>query len=1191
MKKLFFILCALLATAWAAKAETYTITYGTSTGTFYNSSNAAVTSGWVSKWVSNEADKPVVTLTVSANNVNAENGRFAPGSSTTSTYSLSVEDGYKITGFSLNCPTFGAEVTVTPNGESAVVAATGENIVVTSSASSFVYSGSNSGRIQAGANDGGSFTISVESIPAEKVAAYNTAKGWISTIQSSNGLVKDASKYISNAKSTAEGSYEALLDGDYTTYFHTAYGNAGPAEDHYLQAELTEAVDAIHFYYKKRSQNNNNRPTSITLAGSNDGTTFTDITTINSGLPTTATELEYTSDKISLGAAYKYLRFTVTATNNSAVSNGHVFFTFSEFYITPSDNNIDEAISIYKTLPSNPDLLTDAQVAQINQVNTDLTSTIVNVTYELYESDGTTLLNTVVVEQNKNSEVSVPASFTSSPYYDYVSEGTIGTENCTIKVTRTLKSTVVHPITNLSNNKAYTLTTERGALGTNGTQMVSTFGTSFTAGNFAIISYENNYYLYSIADSKFVGNPVTINQVANQPQLTEDLSLVTPVSFALTSPPYYFIGMGSNGVNVSSYATGIVVNNWTTHDPGNQYVIQEVAEFDPTAALAALEEYFHPSYTVTYKVQDEGGNILFTSEPVGTTLGASITTLPEEYQLTDFYNYNTIDITVSGTETEAVFTATLKEAPIFKFTADATSPVWHKLKIKDANYPTYVADGTPNVTLPTTDANNETVHWAFIGEPYAGFQIINRAAGTGLILGSASATNDGNNGGNTYVTLASPGSQTYEVFHAYHSGQLTNGFFLFNAEGYAMNQRSTDNLAYWTGGYDKGSTFVAEEVSEGEELFNTLIAQLEAIPFGTGLNQYKLFVEGTDYTTQAATIISGLKNAGYSAENLANAQLMLDGTIINLPAAGFYRIKGNTSGKYLAAGLASNNKFNMSDATDATTIFYFDGSKLTNFGSGKCNGMSKTAWAWVVGESASTVTFSDGETNGGYAIQSSNAFFYDGGTSADRGSSLDTNVRYRSWYLEEVAELPVAISDAKYATLYTPAALTIPSGVTAYYISALTSTEATLTAISTTIPANTGVVLYAETPNTYNFAITEGGTAVDGNKLVGQVAAQTVEDGVAYTLQKSAEDASVVGLFPKKAGEIAGFKAYMLASVLPTAGGEVKGISFRLDDTETGLNAISSAKDNDVIYDLSGRRVGAPTRGLYIVGGKKVMVK
>ena len=204
MKKILLLFCALLATVGAVKAETYTITYGKSTGTFYNISNAAVTSGWVSKWVSNEAGKPVVTLTVSANNVNAENGRFAPGQSGSSTYSLSVEDGYKITGFSLNCPTSGAEVTVTPNGESAVVAATGENIVVNSSASSFVYSGSNSGRILAGANDGGSFTISVESIPAEKVAAYNTAKGWISTIQSSNGLVKDASKYISNAKSTAE---------------------------------------------------------------------------------------------------------------------------------------------------------------------------------------------------------------------------------------------------------------------------------------------------------------------------------------------------------------------------------------------------------------------------------------------------------------------------------------------------------------------------------------------------------------------------------------------------------------------------------------------------------------------------------------------------------------------------------------------------------------------------------------------------------------------------------------------------------------------------------------------------------------------------------------------------------------------------------------------------------------------------
>jgi len=51
-------------------------------------------------------------------------------------------------------------------------------------------------------------------------------------------------------------------------------------------------------------------------------------------------------------------------------------------------------------------------------------------------------------------------------------------------------------------------------------------------------------------------------------------------------------------------------------------------------------------------------------------------------------------------------------------------------------------------------------------------------------------------------------------------------------------------------------------------------------------------------------------------------------------------------------------------------------------------------------------------TNGGYAIQSSNAYFYDNGDnsdSADRGGNLtinaSTNGRYTNWYLEP-ASLP-----------------------------------------------------------------------------------------------------------------------------------------------------------------------------------------
>lgn len=831
------------------------------------------------------------------------------------------------------------------------------------------------------------------------------------------------------------------------------------------------------------------------------------------------------------------------------------------------------------------------------------TANLVNVTYELYESDGTTLVTSVVKEQEENSALDVPASMTSSTYFSYAIEGTIGSTDCTIKVTRTLKNAnIVYPISNLSNYKAYTLTTDRGSLGSNGTQMVSTYGTSYSVSNFAIISYEDNYYLYSVADSKFVGNPVTINSVAGQPALTNDISEVSPLVFSLTTAPLYFMGMGSNGVNVSNYATGIVVNSWTTRDAGNQYVIEQAADFDPTAALAALDEYFHPSYFVTYVVKDENGGTLLTSEPVGTTLGAHITTLPSDYQLTNFYEYNTVDVTISNQNTVVEFTATLKENPNFKFTADVASPIWYKLKMKDANYPTYVSAGTPNVTLPTTDANDETVQWAFIGNPYAGFQIVNRAAGTSLVLGSASAAGDGANGGNTYVTLAAPGTQTYERFFAYHSGQLTNGFFLFNAEGHAMNQRSTANLAYWTSGYDKGSTFVAEEILEGEALYNELLAEVQAINYGSGLGQYTLTGDLAGYAGNEAGRIAEIESTYGGIDYVAGAealQAMIDNKALNMPTAGFYRIKGKTSGKYLAAGFASNNKFAMTDATDGSTVFYFDGTQLINIYSGLSNGMLSNAWAWVIGENASTVTFQDGLTNGGYAIKSAlanndnNANFYDNGdntASADRGGnvtiSASTNTRYTSWTLEEVTTLPVTISAAGYATLCAPVALNYPSTVVVNTVTIATD-NATLNLTEVTggaIPANTPVLLSGEA-GTYNFEITTGVPAIDAaNVLVGTVAAIAAPNG-SYILQKQEEK---VGFFLVDTEEaqpkVPGFRAY-----IPAQGGDVK--AFYFEDAADAINNVFEGVAAGEIYNLAGQRIGKLQKGVNIVNGKKVMVK
>ena len=77
------------------------------------------------------------------------------------------------------------------------------------------------------------------------------------------------------------------------------------------------------------------------------------------------------------------------------------------------------------------------------------------------------------------------------------------------------------------------------------------------------------------------------------------------------------------------------------------------------------------------------------------------------------------------------------------------------------------------------------------------------------------------------------------------------------------------------------------------------------------------------------------------------------------------------------------------------------------------------------------------------------------------------------------------------------------------------------------------------------------------------------------------QKAGVLGFYAVTEGyELGAHQAYLPAS----AGG--KAIVFA---DETGINNISNVKEDNVYYDLQGRRVMNPTKGLFIVNGKKVI--
>ncbi len=141
--------------------------------------------------------------------------------------------------------------------------------------------------------------------------------------------------YPAATSQESDNAYANLIDGKYETFFHSGYGNTIGEGSHYLQANLGKAVKNFRFYFKKRSQNNENRPTKITIEGSNDGEAWNNITTISSGFPTDGAVLDYFSPAIESATAYSKIRFTVNTTNG-----GTVFYTFSEFYILPNNEKV-----------------------------------------------------------------------------------------------------------------------------------------------------------------------------------------------------------------------------------------------------------------------------------------------------------------------------------------------------------------------------------------------------------------------------------------------------------------------------------------------------------------------------------------------------------------------------------------------------------------------------------------------------------------------------------------------------------------------------------------------------------------------------------------------------------------------------------------------------------------------------------
>ena len=197
---------------------------------------------------------------------------------------------------------------------------------------------------------------------------------------------------------------------------------------------------------------------------------------------------------------------------------------------------------------------------------------------------------------------------------------------------------------------------------------------------------------------------------------------------------------------------------------------------------------------------------------------------------------------------------------------------------------------------------------------------------------------------------------------------------------------------------------------------------------------------------------------------------------------------------------------------------------------------------------------------------------------------------------DEEDAVSTTLSSYGIGTFYANAPMTIPEDITAYVATSqpeMEGTEGTITLTALTegiIPAKTGCVIRgAEGAYTFTKAATAG-TLFSGNLLrgyAGTAAYEEVanpEDGSVNYVLTTENDA--VGFYRKAAGfKVYNHKAYL--NVPSTA----QRLSIRFDngDGTTDIVKIPATTPNKdtIIYDLQGRRVTTPSKGVYIINGQK----
>jgi len=426
----------------------------------------------------------------------------------------------------------------------------------------------------------------------------------------------------------------------------------------------------------------------------------------------------------------------------------------------------------------------------------------------------------------------------------------------------------VKTMADLSNAKAYTITSQRCFLQTitGGTQLYTSTGTAegvVTEANaqdpnqqFALLKGDADYYLYSVGAQQFVSSDGSLLAAPNAS------TVVTIVENGNATNPFTF-KFGSNYLNTqdaNQNAAGYLIDSWSTLDAGNQFAIVEAAEPDLAAAISAIDGYEHNSITATvnyslcyngtvvstYTKEVKGGAPLtVTFDAPATYLGA---TCQNEQRASEVINEaKTIDVTYN-------YTLNAEELPIVPATITdgkfAAGTKWYYMNpTKQTTYAYYSAQANSGnggflVEKNVTSAPaKEQYFFTFVGNPVAGYQIYNYAAGA-----EKSAFTDASEPYD--VTMASEGV-TFLLETGTSTGQYRFHFDDYDETGLAYLDAYYSPMYMYGWSYASGWSSYAPTDADAQIYINEVSADIIALATGGQMSV-------TSVSPEAGNIIGGL---------------------------------------------------------------------------------------------------------------------------------------------------------------------------------------------------------------------------------------------------------------------------------------------------------------------------------------------